>query len=682
MSISGNYDYVGDEDKNVLHIIDISGPPPSSAYDYETELNIEELYAKDGYLFASAPQNVVYVFDVSSISSITEVARITEEENLPGKLYASGNYLYIHYTQGKMYIYDISDISAPEKVSTYNMYNRLYNMRIAGELAFFWNLTNRIYIVNISQPTAPKYLGTYSTRTARGLEIYHFSETETPSLVSLDRNQLNFSTVSGGATTPAQSVHVANAGQGTLEWSVNSEIDNPFEIQYTPEGSTGSAELNVAPDTTTTAELEPGVYEAKLTVTNDVYGFDSQMITINLRVYEPTETTKPFGEFATPLEGTTISNSVPFTGWGLDDVAIETVKIYLEYEGNSLYIGKAIQVEGARPDIQNAYPTYPMNHKAGWGYMMLTYFLPGGGNGTYTFHAKATDLEGNEVILGTKTVTIANNSAVKPFGAMDLPDQGGTASGEAYLNKGWVLATPGNSIPTDGTTIRLYVDGQQLENAATYNIPRSDIATLFPENQNSAAAGVRFQLDTTAYENGVHTISWTAVDNAGNSDGIGSRYFTNQNAQNRVLTQHDLYRPSRGTNRKGSTIHRPVTVEREHPVTVKTGTDPKRKTKTLYPGENGVVLIKTKELEPMEILLMPMTRANIGMEGVEALAPLPVGATLDKKRGIFYWGPGVGYVGDYTISLLIRTTDDRLIRRQMRIHIMPKFEPESNDNTR
>ncbi|MCP4147938.1 MAG: hypothetical protein GY757_09315 [bacterium] len=30
-----------------------------------------------------------------------------------------------------------------------------------------------------------------------------------------------------------------------------------------------------------------------------------------------TETTAPFGEFATPAEGTTVSNSVPFTGWGL-----------------------------------------------------------------------------------------------------------------------------------------------------------------------------------------------------------------------------------------------------------------------------------------------------------------------------------------------------------------------------
>jgi hypothetical protein len=30
-------------------------------------------------------------------------------------------------------------------------------------------------------------------------------------------------------------------------------------------------------------------------------------------------------------------------------------------------------------------------------------------------------------------------------------------------------------------------------------------------------------------ENGVHTISWVVTDDAGVSDGIGSRYFTVQN---------------------------------------------------------------------------------------------------------------------------------------------------------
>lgn len=34
---------------------------------------------------------------------------------------------------------------------------------------------------------------------------------------------------------------------------------------------------------------------------------------------------------------------------------------------------------GARADITAAYPTYPASYKAGWGYMLLTNFLPRGG---------------------------------------------------------------------------------------------------------------------------------------------------------------------------------------------------------------------------------------------------------------------------------------------------------------
>ena len=43
---------------------------------------------------------------------------------------------------------------------------------------------------------------------------------------------------------------------------------------------------------------------------------------------------------------------------------------------------------GARSDVQAAYPTRPMSEKAGWGYMLLTNMLPGGGNGTFTLHVR------------------------------------------------------------------------------------------------------------------------------------------------------------------------------------------------------------------------------------------------------------------------------------------------------
>ena len=91
----------------------------------------------------------------------------------------------------------------------------------------------------------------------------------------------------------------------------------------------------------------------------------------------------------------------------------------------------AIFVEGARPDVEAGYPAFPFNYRAGWGYMLLTNFLPAQGNGTYKLYAFATDKEGNQVLLGTKTITCDNAHAVKPFGTIDTPAQGGDAVGES-----------------------------------------------------------------------------------------------------------------------------------------------------------------------------------------------------------------------------------------------------------
>jgi hypothetical protein len=243
----------------------------------------------------------------------------------------------------------------------------------------------------------------------------------------------------------------------------------------------------------------------------------------------------PFGSFDTPVHGSVVRSSIAVTGWALDDIAVKSVKIYRDPvagDGTDLiYIGDASFVEGARPDIETAYPGYPDNSRAGWGYMMLTNFLPNSGNGTFQLYAITEDSGNHQVTLGSKTITCDNVNAVKPFGALDTPAQGGIASGNNYIIWGWVLTPQPNQIPTDGSTINVIVDGVNLGHPV-YNINREDIAALFPGYANSDGAAGYFYLDTTAYENGVHTIQWTATDSAGNTDGIGSRYFTIQNPGN------------------------------------------------------------------------------------------------------------------------------------------------------
>jgi hypothetical protein len=319
--------------------------------------------------------------------------------------------------------------------------------------------------------------------------------------------------------------------------------------------------------------------------------------------------------------------------------------------GGLVYIGDAVFAEGARPDVEQSYPDYPMNYKAGWGFMMLTNFLPDGGNGTFTLYAYARDPEGNETELGEKTIICNNADAVKPFGAIDTPGQGGTASGSLFVNFGWALTPQPNSIPIDGSTIHVIIDGVNV-GRPVYNNYREDIATLFPGYANSDGAVGYFYIDTTAYADGVHTISWVVTDDAGNSDGIGSRYFNIQNSQGRGA-------PMWSPNSLDPSIA-PVPI---HPDPAARGTD------------EGIITIEIKELEPVQIRLFP----GGGAAGLAPLysAPLyslPIGSTLDTERGIFYWQPGPGFVGHYRLVFSGKDQHGRMFKRVLNINISPKFK--------
>ena len=121
---------------------------------------------------------------------------------------------------------------------------------------------------------------------------------------------------------------------------------------------------------------------------------------VHLTVTAGGATAAPFGSFDTPINGTqNITGAIPVTGWALDDIGVQSVRIWRDAVSGEApglwFIGDAVFVEGARPDIETDYPGYPANSTAGWGYMLLTNMLPNHGNGAYTLYAYATDKEGN-----------------------------------------------------------------------------------------------------------------------------------------------------------------------------------------------------------------------------------------------------------------------------------------------
>ncbi len=238
----------------------------------------------------------------------------------------------------------------------------------------------------------------------------------------------------------------------------------------------------------------------------------------------------PFGAVDTPAQNATgIEGAIAVTGWALDDTGVLRVVVSRdpvagEPAGATIYVGDAVFVDGARPDVAAAYPTYPASTRAGWGYMLLTNMLPNHGNGTYKLWLHAVDREGRQTLLGSRTFTCANAAATLPFGTLDTPAQGATVGGKAFVVFGWALTPVPGAIPTDGSTIWVYVDGVPVGHPV-YDQYRADIATLFPGYANSNGAIGYYVLDTTTLSNGMHSIAWLVTDDQGRSQGIGSRYF-------------------------------------------------------------------------------------------------------------------------------------------------------------
>jgi hypothetical protein len=231
---------------------------------------------------------------------------------------------------------------------------------------------------------------------------------------------------------------------------------------------------------------------------------------------------------------------------------------------------------------------------------------------------------------------------VKPFGAIDIPAPGGTASGSNFRVLGWALTPPPNKIPSDG--VHLYIDGVDL-GEATYDIFRQDVYDLFPGYENRSGALAYYDFNTTGYDNGMHTIQFAAADNAGNTDGIGSRYFNIYNLGSINSLSHASIQEQYSKAEISD-----ITVDYSDPVKMRKGNKTNIIPEILYPGESGNIDIEIKEVERIEIHLSDRI-SNCTYTGYlevgEQLWPLPIGSTLDTERGIFYWSPGPGFIGLY-----------------------------------
>jgi Tol biopolymer transport system component len=500
-----------------------------------------------------------------------------------------------------------------------------------------------------------------------------------PTTMALDKTSLNFAAVSNGASfvsqTGAQTLHLTQSGYGLVTWTA---APNQPWLQVSPASGSGSGDLTVSVVPNAGLPLT-GTVTATLLVS--VTGASNTLppVTVNLTLVQNGTSKIPFGTVDTPTDNRTgVTGAVPFTGWALDDIEVTRVSICRAAFGSEvapidpncggaaeIFIGFAVFIDGARPDVQAAFPTYPLARRGGWGFMTLTNMLPNQGNGTYTFRMRAQDREGNWFLLGVRTMTCANASATLPFGTLDTPLQGGTASGSSYVNFGWALTPLPKTIPINGSTIHVLVDGLDV-GTADYNHARSDIQALFPGyNNTNGAVGFRI-LDTTTLTNGLHTISWTVTDSGGAIEGLGSRFFTVTNGVGAMTAA-----VTAAATAARSTVDVDDLPIDATPLVGRRGWDLDAPFGIFVSGANGVTVVRSEEVNRVELQLGDGQYAGY-LRTAAGLQPLPIGSRIDPTTNTFTWAPGVGFIGRYDF-VFVRSTGGRAVsRRDVRVVLQPK----------
>lgn len=394
----------------------------------------------------------------------------------------------------------------------------------------------------------------------------------------------------------------------------------------------------------------------------------------------------PFGFFETPSNGAmNVTGAIPVTGWALDNIGVTKVEIYRDPIGGEstqnfglVFIGTATFVAGARPDVQMTYPTFPNANRAGWGYQLLTNFLPNSGNGTFKLHAFAFNGSGNITELnqpgvGTSgsTITCTNATAILPFGTIDTPLQGDTIFGTNYVNFAWALTPQPSIIPVDGSTIFVVIDGAVQGGHPTYNQFRSDIATLFPGYANSLGAVGFFRINTTLLLNGLHTISWNVTDNNSHSQGIGSRYFMVANGvTNRPEDSGTVMSAAANRIRPVGVEGGVVEVKRRGDTSVSIRRNaPNAPLEHVAPSKEGIFEITAQQMERIELHLGAVHDGYIRF--ARETQVLPLGSTLDPDTGIFYWDITSPFFGTFDLEF---TPDDAAAAPvRVRVTIAPKM---------
>jgi hypothetical protein len=233
----------------------------------------------------------------------------------------------------------------------------------------------------------------------------------------------------------------------------------------------------------------------------------------------------PIGAIETPAGGQTVAGVVPVSGYVLDLAGVDKIELFVDGVLHS-----RAQANIPRPDIIAQFPAYAGSPTSNPGFAtsVNTRNLT---SGPHLLTIRVTET-GNSKTFDVATVTVfvsATNGA--PFGAIETPGSGQTVSGSLKVS-GWVVDDSGTidhiDFLVDGRVVAGAV-GNGQPGTAIYGLPRPDIFALFPDVTNSGNSGFLANVDTTAFVDGVHSLSVRAFDGQGSSNVLGTLSVTVEN---------------------------------------------------------------------------------------------------------------------------------------------------------
>jgi hypothetical protein len=122
------------------------------------------------------------------------------------------------------------------------------------------------------------------------------------------------------------------------------------------------------------------------------------------------------------------------------------------------------------------------------------------------------------------------------------------------------------------------------------------------------------------------------------------------------------------------------------PLCVKKGYKENIEPKLVFPDNNGVTVIEIKEMERLEFYLNEIfpnqdKENNFYCYHVvgDNLRSLPIGSVFDIQKGIFYWLPGPGFLGQFRFVLLAEDQNLGVMKKEIIIKINPRFRVKKNN---